>query len=64
MAMVPMTDANVGCFAHARRKFMDAKKLQGKDKSGKADVALAKIQMVPIPVSDCTVSSRQRKPTG
>ncbi|MFW1420176.1 IS66 family transposase, partial [Vibrio parahaemolyticus] len=35
---------NVGCFAHARRKFMDAKKLQGKGKSGKADVALAKIQ--------------------
>lgn len=34
----------VGCFAHARRKFMDAKKLQGKGKSGKADVALAKIQ--------------------
>ncbi|MEI8673353.1 IS66 family transposase [Vibrio sp. SA48] len=36
--------ANVGCFAHARRKFMEAKKLQGKGKSGKADVALAKIQ--------------------
>ncbi len=35
---------NVGCFAHARRKLMDAKKLQGKGKSGKADVALAKIQ--------------------
>ncbi|CAM2995191.1 IS66 family transposase [Vibrio rarus] len=32
---------NVGCLAHARRKFMDAKKLQGKGKSGKA---LAKIQ--------------------
>ena len=32
---------NVGCLAHARRKFMDAKKLQGK---GKADKALAKIQ--------------------
>ncbi len=35
---------NIGCFAHARRKFMDAKKLQGKGKSGKADKALAKIQ--------------------
>lgn len=35
---------NVGCLAHARRKFMDAKKLQGKGKSGKADIALAKIQ--------------------
>ena len=33
-----------GCLAHARRKFMDAKKLQGKGKSGKADKALAKIQ--------------------
>jgi transposase len=36
--------ANVGCFAHARRKFMEAKTLQGKGKTGKADVALAKIQ--------------------
>lgn len=35
---------NVGCFAHARRKFMEAKKLQGKGKIGKADMALAKIQ--------------------
>ena len=35
---------NVGCLAHARRKFMDAKNLQGKGKSGKADKALAKIQ--------------------
>lgn len=26
---------NVGCFAHAHRKFMDAKKLQGKGKLGK-----------------------------
>jgi len=35
---------NVGCMAHARRKFMNAKKVQGKGKSGKADKALAKIQ--------------------
>lgn len=35
---------NLGCMAHARRKFMDAKKLQGKGKTGKADVVLAKIQ--------------------
>ncbi len=35
---------NVGCFAHARRKFMEAKKLQGKGKTGKADMALSKIQ--------------------
>lgn len=32
------------CFAHARRKFMETKKLQGKSKSGKAGVVLAKIQ--------------------
>ncbi|MGR5144880.1 IS66 family transposase, partial [Photobacterium sp. DNB23_23_1] len=35
---------NVGCLAHARRKFMDAKNLKGKGKTGKADVVLAKIQ--------------------
>ncbi|WP_413282880.1 IS66 family transposase [Vibrio sp. MA40-2] len=35
---------HLGCLAHARRKFMDAKKLQGKGKAGKADIALAKIQ--------------------
>ncbi|CAH1531631.1 hypothetical protein THF5H11_140022 [Vibrio jasicida] len=35
---------NVGSLAHARRKFMDAKKVQGKGKSGKVDKALAKIQ--------------------
>ena len=35
---------NVGCLAHARRKFMDAKKVQGKGKLGKTDKALAKIQ--------------------
>jgi transposase len=34
----------VGCFAHARRKFTDAKKAQPKGKSGKADMALAMIQ--------------------
>lgn len=37
--------SNVGYLAHhARRKFMEAKKLQGKDKSGKANKTLAKIQ--------------------
>ncbi|MFA0039275.1 IS66 family transposase [Vibrio chagasii] len=35
---------HLGCLAHARRKFMDAKKLQGKGKTGKADIVLAKIQ--------------------
>jgi len=34
----------VGCWAHARRKFIDAKKLQGKNKAGKADVVLSLIQ--------------------
>jgi transposase len=29
-----------GCMAHARRKFIDAKTVQGKNKTGKADVAL------------------------
>ena len=33
-----------GCWAHARRKFIDAKKLQGKNKTGKADVVLSLIQ--------------------
>ena len=34
----------LGCWAHARRKFMDAKKIQPKGKAGKADQALAWIQ--------------------
>ena len=34
----------LGCWAHARRKFMDAKKIQPKGKTGKADQALAFIQ--------------------
>ena len=34
----------LGCWAHARRKFMDAKKIQPKGKTGKADQALAWIQ--------------------
>ncbi|PCI53441.1 MAG: IS66 family transposase [Gammaproteobacteria bacterium] len=32
-----------GCMAHARRKFIDAKTVQGKNKTGKADVALSLI---------------------
>ena len=39
------TDAILaGCWAHARRKFVDAKTVQGKKKTGKADVAIAFIQ--------------------
>ena len=34
----------LGCWAHARRKFMDAQKLQGKGKVGKSDQAIAFIQ--------------------
>jgi len=34
----------VGCWAHARRKFMEAKTAQPKGKSGKADMALSMIQ--------------------
>jgi len=34
----------VGCWAHARRKFIEAKQAQGKSKSGKADMALSFIQ--------------------
>ena len=36
----------VGCMAHARRKFMEAKQSQAKGKSGKADVALNQIQQL------------------
>ena len=39
------TDATlVGCMAHARRYFMDAKKAQPKGKNGKADMALSYFQ--------------------
>ena len=34
----------VGCFAHARRKFVEAKKAQPKGKTGKADKAISTIQ--------------------
>ncbi len=34
----------LGCWAHARRKFIEAKQVQGKNKSGKADMALSLIQ--------------------
>ena len=36
----------VGCMAHARRKFMEAKQSQPKGKSGKADMALNQIQQL------------------
>ena len=34
----------VGCWAHARRKFIEAQKAQPKGKTGKADMALSMIQ--------------------
>lgn len=36
----------LGCWAHARRKFMEAKNAQDKHKTGKADQALAYIQQL------------------
>ena len=33
----------VGCFAHARRKFVEAKQAQAKGKTGKADWAISHI---------------------
>lgn len=36
----------LGCWAHARRKFFDAQKLQPKGKTGKADQVLAYIQQL------------------
>ena len=38
------TIKRLGCWAHARRKFMDAKKIQPRGKTGKSDQALAFIQ--------------------
>lgn len=34
----------LGCWAHARRKFVEAQKIQGKQKTGRVDQALAQIQ--------------------
>lgn len=38
--------SRLGCWAHARRKFVDAQKMQPKGKTGKADQALAYIQQL------------------
>lgn len=38
--------ARLGCWAHARRKFVEAQKAQGKQKTGRADQALAQIQQL------------------
>ncbi len=55
------TIEHLGCMAHVRRKFMDAKKVQGKGKIGKADVVLAKIQKLyalETNLKGCTVEER------
>ncbi len=36
----------VGCWAHARRKFIEAQTAQPKGKAGKADMALSMIQKI------------------
>ncbi|MGL5292006.1 MAG: IS66 family transposase [Vibrionaceae bacterium] len=51
----------VGCWAHARRKFIEAKKLQPKNKTGKADVALAWIQRlyaIESKLKNCSVAEK------
>jgi transposase len=43
----------LGCWAHARRKFVDAQRMQPKGKAGKADQALAHIAKLYRIESDC-----------
>jgi len=53
----------LGCWAHARRKFVDAQKLQPKGKTGKADQAIAFIQKlyrVEKQIKDLPVDERYR----
>jgi len=53
----------LGCWSHARRKFVDAKKVQPKGKIGRADQALAYIQKlyaVERQAKDCTAEQRLR----
>ena len=61
----------LGCWAHARRKFVDAQKLQPKGKTGKADQALAFIQKLYViekktkddpPDKRYTIRQQQAKP--
>ena len=53
----------VGCWAHARRKFMEAQKAQPKGKTGKADMALSFIQKlyrIEISLKDKTNDEKYR----
>lgn len=55
-----------GCWAHARRKFIEAKTVQGKGKSGKADQALSFIQKlygVEQKIKDDCPAQKQEKRT-
>jgi transposase len=52
---------NVSCFAHARRRFMEAKKFQVKGKTGKVDIALAKIQKLYALVARLKQSSAEER---
>ena len=51
----------LGCWAHARRKFIDAQRQQAKGKAGKADIALGLIQKlyrIEKLSKDCTIGER------
>lgn len=53
----------VGCWAHARRKFMEAQKAQPKGKTGKADMALSFIQKlyrIEISIKDKTSDEKHQ----
>jgi transposase len=54
---------HLACWAHARRKFFDAQKVQGKGKVGKADQAIAYIQQlyaIEKTLIDATVDEKYR----
>ena len=53
----------LGCWAHARRKFVDAQKMQPKGKTGKADQALAYIQQLYRIESEIKDKSQKEKLT-
>ncbi len=44
LACVKYNITRIGCWAHARRKFIEAQKIQPKGKTGKADVAINEIR--------------------
>ena len=52
-----------GCWAHARRKFIEAKAVQPKDKTGRADQALNLIQKlhdIEKPITDAVPEKKRR----